>query len=119
MTGRGLYNKACEMLGYNNAEEISGNDVMLKRALTLANMVYSDLWQGFKKGEDFKPLTVLTDKLDLPNKVLQDIAPYGMAMFLAQSESDADNQGLYGSIYNQKKTRIIKVQGRPLPPIFG
>jgi hypothetical protein len=109
MTAMSLFNKAMEMLGYASAEGISGREDMLKKALTLINLVYSELYYAFcfvpGEKDNFTPLKTMSEKLALPNVVLNDIAPYGVAMYLAQSESDADNQNLYAAIYNQKKIR--------------
>lgn len=109
MNGMSLFEKAMEMLGYTSAEGISGRDDMLKRALTLINNVYAELYYAFvqKQGEKdgFVPLANINDCLNLPALVLNDIAPYGVAMYLAQSEGDADSQALYANIYNQKKVR--------------
>ena len=125
MTGMNLFDEAMRLLGYVTEDGISGRDDMLKKALPLINRVYSELYYSFvfvPGGEDsFEPLTLIGQKLDLPRIVLNDIAPYGMAMYLAQSESDADNQALFASLYNQKKTRgkrIGRITDR-LPHIWG
>lgn len=124
MTGMSLFDQAMEMLGYTSADGISGKEDMLKKALTLINRVYSELYYAFvyvPGGEDeFKPLALITDEIKLPHNVLIDIAPYGLAMYLAQSESDADNQSLYANIYNQKKIRgkrVTVIKDR-LPHVF-
>lgn len=114
MNGMSLFDKAMEMLGYASAEGISGRDDMLKKALTLINNVYAELHYAFvqRPGDEdnFVPLANINDSLNLPTIVLNDIAPYGVAMYLAQSEDDADNQSLYASIYNQKKVRGKKIE---------
>ena len=113
MTGMSLFDKAMELLGYTSADGISGKEDMLKRGLTLINQVYAELYYAFvqvpSKEDEFKPLANILDEVKLPKIVLTDIAPYGLAMYLAQSESDADNQSLYANIYNQKKVRGKKV----------
>lgn len=113
MTGMNLFDKAMELLGYTSADGISGKEDMLKRAITLINQVYAELYYAFVQvpGEkdEFEPLANILDVVNLPKNVLTDIAPYGLAMYLAQSESDADNQSLYANIYNQKKVRGKKV----------
>lgn len=125
MTGMELFDQAMEMLGYSNAEEISGKSDLLKKGLTLLNRVYAELHYGFvaKPGDEdtFQPLSNIREELHLPTFVLQDVAPYGLAMYLAQSESDADNQSLYATIYNQKKTRgksVGRIADR-LPHVWG
>lgn len=113
MTGMNIFDRAMELLGYTSADGISGKEDMLKRALTLINQVYSELYYAFVyvpgADDEFKPLANILHEIKLPHNVLMDIAPYGLAMYLAQSESDADNQSLYANIYNQKKVRGKKV----------
>ena len=113
MTGMNLFDKAMEMLGYASADGISGKDDMLKKALTLINLVYADLWFAFEADqgkEPFKPLNLIGDEIVLPERILHDVAPYGLAMFLAQSESDADNQQLYAALYNRKRKGYNRVE---------
>ena len=125
MNGMSLFEKAMEMLGYTSAEGISGRDDMLKRVLTLINNVYAELYYAFvqKQGEKdgFVPLANINDNLNLPPYVANDIAPWGVAMLLAQSENDADNQALFANLYNQKKVRGKKF-GRvknAMPHVWG
>lgn len=113
MTGMNLFDKAMEMLGYASADGISGKDDMLKKALTLINLVYADLWFAFEadqEKEPFQPLNRIGDEIVLSERVLHDVAPYGLAMFLAQSESDADNQQLYAALYNRKRKGYNRVE---------
>lgn len=125
MNGMNLFEKAMEMLGYVSAEGISGREDMLKKALTLINNVYAELHYAFvqRQGDEdsFVPLANINDSLNLPTVVLNDIAPYGVAMYLAQSEGDADSQALYANIYNQKKVRGKKVSHIKdcLPHVWG
>lgn len=125
MNAMSLFEKAMEMLGYASAEGISGREDILKKALTIINNVYAELYYAFvqKLGEEdsFVPLTNINDTLNLPTVVLNDIAPYGVAMYLAQSEGDADSQALYANIYNQKKARgkrVSRIKDR-LPHVWG
>ena len=108
MTGTEALNKSLTMLGYSNS---NGNLVtrLKERSLVLINLVYSDLWRIYKES-DFKPLEKLSDKIDLPERALNDVFLYGLCMFLAQSESDADNQALWSRLYNQKRTSLSKRQ---------
>lgn len=125
MTGLNLFDEGMKLLGYVNDSGVSGREEMLKKALPLINRVYSDLYYSFEavhgEKDSFKPLTAISQELKLSSAVLNDVAPYGMAMYLAQSESDADNQALYASLYNQKKTRgkRITVIKDSLPHIWG
>lgn len=121
MTGLNLFEKAMEMLGYVNSDGISGRNEMIKKALTLINNVYAELYYAWEdwRNKPFEPLKNINESLNLPQIVLDDIAPYGVAMYLAQSESDADNQSLYAAIYNQKKTRVKRVTTQKIPKIWG
>ena len=122
MNARELFDEAMIMLGYASAEGLSGEDDMLKKSLVLINKVYFELYRAFvnNKGEDFIPLSNINCEVRLPEFVLRDIAPYGVAMYLAQSESDADSQALYANLYNQKKVSgsVGKITDR-LPHVWG
>lgn len=125
MTGLNLFDEGMKLLGYVNDSGVSGREEMLKKALPLINRVYSDLYYSFEavpgEADGFKPLTAISQEIQLSSAVLNDVAPYGMAMYLAQSESDADNQALYASLYNQKKTRGKRITTikNSLPHIWG
>ena len=107
MTGAQMLDKALVMLGYSNT---NGNLIsrIKDRSLTFINLVYSDIWYILKE-EDFTPLSTLKDKIDLTDRVLQDVFPYGLCMFIAQSESDSDNQALWTNLYNQKRTSLTRL----------
>lgn len=125
MNGRGLFDKAMILLGYASAEGISGEKDILPKALVSINSIYAELYGAFvqKKGDEdsFVPLANINDNLNLPPYVANDIAPWGVAMLLAQSENDADNQALFANLYNQKKVRGKKF-GRvknAMPHVWG
>ena len=125
MNGMSLFEKAMEMLGYTSAEGISGEKDILPKALVSINSIYAELYGAFvqKKGDEdsFVPLANINDNLNLPPYVANDIAPWGVAMLLAQSENDADNQALFANLYNQKKVRGKKF-GRvknAMPHVWG
>lgn len=125
MNGRSLFDKAMIMLGYTSAEGLSGEEDMLKKALVIINNVYAELYTAFvqKQGDEdgFVPLANINDTLNLPPRVANDIAPYGVAMWLAQSEGDADSQTLYANLYNQKKVcgkKFDKITDK-MPHIWG
>ena len=100
MTARELYILALTMLGYKD------QDMFKEKAITLINSVYADIFYDLKPDGEFQPIKSLQEKIDLPPKVLHDVFPYGLAGFLAQSESDGDQQQLFMSIYNKKKNRL-------------
>ena len=100
MTARELYISALTLLGYKDS------DMFKEKAITLINAIYADIFYDLKPDGEFQPIKSLQEKIDLPPKVLHDVFPYGLAGFLAQSESDGDQQSNYMYIYNQKKNRL-------------
>lgn len=106
MTGQEMLNRALLLLGYSDAQGNVADEERVKlRALSVLNTVYSDLFY-ILFDEGFKPLVTLSQKIELPERVLQDVMPYGVASFLAMSESDGDNQQVYTVLYNRKRTAI-------------
>lgn len=105
MTAKEMLNKAMALLGYNHNGNLA--DRISAAALHFINLVYADLWP-MRHEEEFKPIAVLADKIDLPTEVLYDVFPYGLAMFIAQSENDGDQQQIWASLYNQKRTRMSR-----------
>ena len=75
---------------------------LYKRGLAAVNQIYGDLWFTGRK-EPFLPLTSLRETLSLSARQLHDVMPYGVAMLLALSEGDGDNQLLYAGLYNRKR----------------
>ena len=106
MTARDLYKKAMTLLGYTvTSGEISGEQEYLKKGMAAVNQIYTDLFYIAGKGE-YSPVEHSSDRVDLPEKVLNDVMPYGVAMFIAQSESDGDSQRLFAEIYAKKRASI-------------
>ena len=108
MKGQQVLKFATDMLGYTNANgNLQLSARIMGKALVNLNLIYSDLWRA-SYDEEFKPLTNIHDEIKLPERVINDIMPYGVAMMLAQSESDGDQQQLYSVIYNRKRASLIK-----------
>ena len=108
MTGHEAVKKAAEMLGYTAANgNINLSARLAAKQLTLLNLVYSDLWRVCETGE-FVPLKLLQDEIQLPERALNDCFLYGLAAFMAQSESDGDQQQIYILLYNRKRTGLSR-----------
>ena len=108
MTGNEMMKKALTLLGYTDSTgETSGEQRFRSRALTVLNGVYSDLFY-IKHRDGFVPLSKTTDNIELSERELNDIMPYGVAAFLAQSESDGDQQQIFISLYNSKRAALTK-----------
>lgn len=106
MTARDVLNKALIMLGYTRSNgEMSGEQELFKRGIVAVNQVCADLHYALGR-EDYKPIETSSDEIDLPERILYDVVPYGVAMFVAQSENDGDSQQLYASLYNKKRKSV-------------
>lgn len=108
MTGQQILKTASELLGYNDA---NGNFLLSARitnkAVTVVNRIYSDLWRICNDTE-FVPIKSLQEEIKLPERALNDVMPYGVAMMIAQGESDGDQQQIYSVLYNRKRASLSK-----------
>ncbi len=113
MTGKEMLKKALTLLGYIDGEGHVQHEAVINRlSLDVVNTVYCDLWYECTK-KDFIPLGSLSEEIDptgsvITHRMLHDIMPYGVAAFMAQSNSDGDNQQLWMTIYNRKKCALTK-----------
>jgi len=55
-----------------------------------------------------KPVTMDSPIEGLSMEAVRDIMPYGVAMLMAQSEGDGDNQALFADLYNRKRSSARK-----------
>lgn len=109
MTGKEMFKKSLILLGYTDSMgETSAEQRFNSRAITAVNAIYGDLY--YTQGIDgFKPIERLEDEINLSERALNDIMPYGVAMLLAQSEGAGDEQQLFSSIYNQKRAAMSRI----------
>ena len=114
-----LLNNTLKLLGYSDAD---GNVELTQRirnsGVMVINLVYGDLWRACNNG-DFEPIKSLSDEIKLPIKALGDVFLYGVAMHIARSENDGDQQQYYTMLYNAKRAgltqykRVTNVWPRP------
>ena len=105
-SGQDVLEQAVQLLNYMDIYgriEDQQYAELYKRGLSAVNQIYADLWYS-GKSDHFTPLRSLKDVVLLPQRQLEDVMPYGVAMLLALSEGDGDNQQLYATIYNRKRT---------------
>ena len=106
MTGKNLFDRAVSLLGYN-ASGVSFNDsVLTARCDSIISAVYNDLANELKNSgviDEIKPLCGMDVPVPLPKAVLSDCFIYGTAMWIAQSENDADNQRFFAKLYEYKR----------------
>lgn len=108
MTAKQIIKDALKLLGYTSA---AGNEQLtariMNKAISIINVVYADLWNK-ERTEDFKPIIKLDDEIKMSNKAIN-VMNYGVAAFIAQSETDGDNQQLWMSNYNNKLRTLSRI----------
>ncbi len=108
MKAKELLNNALKMLGYTNADgnaELTGR--IRNGAIVTINLVYGDLWRAVCSGE-FEPIKSLDDEIKLPKKALGDMFLYGLAMHIARSENDGDQQQYFAHLYNARRAGLTQ-----------
>ncbi|MBQ4055230.1 MAG: hypothetical protein IJO75_01230 [Clostridia bacterium] len=115
MTGTDILRQAYTLLNYTDANgnvNAANNANLSKRALPIINQIYADLWQPRMVGAKFEVLSTMNQPLDLDDYTAINIMPYGVAMMLAQSDGDVDNQSVYASLYNQRRAGAVTTTDR-------
>ena len=113
-TGEQIKNRALLLLNYTDQNGRLNSTMyadVTARVLPLLNQIYSDVWYGlFDSG--FDELAAMTDELHLPERVINEVMPYGVAMLIAQTLGDADNQSLMTAHYNRKRALLTQLRHR-------
>ncbi len=105
-----VFNTAMALIGYNDINgEISGESELKKNAIPKIQMIYQELYRAEGHTDALPVLLSLNDEIQLLNDTVRDIMPYGVAMLISQGEGDADNQSLMAALYNQKKSRLTRI----------
>lgn len=114
-TASALFNNTLKLLGYSDCDgNIELTDRLRNRAIVTVNLVYGDLWNICYHSSDktsateFKPIKSLADEIKLPIKVIEEAFLYGLAMHIARSENDGDQQQLFAMLYNAKRASLSK-----------
>lgn len=93
------------LLGYTGADgAVNGaqSAELFRRGLNIVNQVMADIWPLERK-DAYIPLSNINDDIPLSQYAVESAILYGVAMFLAQSEGDGENQQFYSSLYQQKR----------------
>lgn len=107
MTAIKMTTQALNLLGYaeNNGNTQLTQRVM-NRALSLVNLVYTDLSRVCEA--DNKPITTLSDEIKLPEKAF-DVFACGLASYIAKSENDDNNQYFWSQEYQIRRTKLSRI----------
>ena len=104
-SGRDILARALLLLNYTDLYERLDDatpPAVAARGLAAVNQIYGDLWYT-GRDDPFLPLTSLDEPVLLNDRQTKDVMPFGVAMLLAMSEGDSDNQQVYATIYNRKR----------------
>lgn len=109
MTGSEVLNKSLQLLGYSDS---NGNahltSVIRNRAVAVVNLVYMELSRNC--GVNNEPIKSLSDEIMLPDMALNEVMPCGVAMYIANAESDANNEAFWAKEYNAKRAALSRVE---------
>ncbi|MBE7092717.1 MAG: hypothetical protein E7365_06025 [Clostridiales bacterium] len=105
MIAKNIIDKAMALLGYADMEGNTDSARFQLTSITAVNAIYSDLYYLNNK-TDFKPITSANDSVNLEERVLNDVMPYGVASFIAQNMGDTVNQQFYSQMYNLKRKSV-------------
>ena len=106
MTAKEIIKKAILMLGYNDIYGNTGDARLQAASLNAINMAYADLFY-LTKNNGFVEISDAEQLIDLDEKVLNNVLPYGVAAHLAQSIGDMDNQQYFSYMYNQRRKTVV------------
>ncbi len=108
MKANELLNNALKMLGYSDSDgNVELTQRLRNRAIVTVNLVYGDLWRICNTGE-FEPVKSLSDEIKLPQKATGDVFLYGLAMHIARSENDGDQQQYFAHLYNARRAGLTQ-----------
>lgn len=116
-TGDQILRQALILLNYVDAYgavDTAKGAELWRRGLTAVNQIYAELWYQEQGETAFVPLASPDQAVRLSDRVRQTVMPYGVAMLLAQSEGDGDEQRLFASLYNAKRTAVAGPPDRRL-----
>ena len=122
MTAQDLLNKALVLLGYTDSVGSAQlTNRIRSRAVTAINQVYADLFYALNPKGEFKGIENLNDTLLLPERILNEVTPYGVAAFIAQTEGDGENNQLFTLLFNSKRALLTHTEKTvdAMPAIWG
>lgn len=114
-TGEEIKNCAMQLLNYTDQNGRIDSTMyadVTARSLALVNRIYADCWYALEGERPFVELATLTETVALPPRVIDNVMPYGVAMLIAQSLGDGDNQSMMTDLYNQKRAILTQVRRR-------
>ena len=113
-TAKEVYDTALSLLGYTD------NQATQQRAVAVFNKVYYELHRAIS-GEEFKPISSLSEVLYLPKKLLIYTMTLCVAEMLALGEGDGEMQQYFAAAYERAKAKLNRTEAvvdeLPMPTI--
>lgn len=110
MTGQACLKQALRLLGYTDtlgSPDSAQYTEFYKRGLAVVNQLVFEL-SAAETGRCAEPLASLRQPLPLTERTAKEVLPYGVAMWLASSQGDGDNQRLFAALYDQKRVAVCR-----------
>ncbi len=111
MKAREIVERALKHLGYTDRlgkPDAEAFGPQYKMALTACNAVMNELQR--KEGKAYTTLSSLEDTIELSERSINEVMPYGVAMHLAIIDNDESQQSVFSSLYSQKLGLVPKAQ---------
>lgn len=107
MNGQQVTDRALALLGYTDHRgepDAAVSAALYKRAVALIDQLCTDLTAA--EGGTVTPVTSLSQPLPLSEETARAVLPYGVAMLLAASRGDGDNQQLFAALYTARRRTV-------------
>lgn len=100
MTAQSIIEKSAKMLGYSGADDARLHSV----SLNALNRIYAELF-FLENNENFREIKDLSQKINLKERILFDVMPYGVASVIATALGDSENANYFAQVYNLKRKK--------------
>ena len=122
MTGQELLNTALLLMGYTDQNGEPDTEIAraaMRMGLTAIRQIYAEL--AYARGETPKDIASLGEIIPLPDRLLTEVMPYGVAMLLAIIEGDNNSEAAFSLIYNRKRRLLTATDNRvdTLPRLYA
>lgn len=120
MTAEYVIEKAMALLGYTDMEGNTSSARFQGVSLSALNAIYGDLYY-INNAIGFTPVGSASEEINLDERVINDVMPYGVAAFIAQNMGDTVNQQFFSQMYNLKRKTVASNESitDTLPTIEG
>ena len=105
MTAKDMISKAIMLLGYNDDRGNVSNSRFQVTSKNAVNTIYSELFYCLNS-EGFNEIVTLSDEINLPERVLYNVMPFGVASLIAEGLGDSDKQAYFGTLYNRRIAQL-------------